>query len=544
MMDKIFISYSSKDKARVRRINNILIEHGLETWFDETDISQGENWSRKIIEAINQSRFFLACISKNSLGAIESGQPVRKELEQALAQLPQKPPGFLLPALLDDVDIPNLSVGFYNLADYSFFPLDTEEDITNFAKQTKADLTRELRAGRRKFRKGKPSYPDIERIKLQEHREFELLLSSIKDKLCALLIGPLFGTVMKDGRERQINDVVDENLKYNWDEERLDYKHDGLYLLNSTLTPEDYDNEIELRRDLRKAYQELIPGDIYDKLAKIPLRLLVNCSCDTFLIDAFRKEDPRCNFFYYSAKEKKIKSDRKDGAFESDSATIFNVYGNVKDSDSLILNHDMFFTFLSVIFSEQNSLSKNLDDLLNKKKTKRFLMMGFDMNSWYVPQMIYRINAFGLGNENTFRQRKGLTDWAQDLKRHDHLDPFPLDMRAYKETSSEILSAIYNNFQTKDESQGEPKKLSKEQMIINDWKEKILQDIELEVIFKDLIRNQSKVGYKGHEVYAYRRRHNENERKWREKEIGEMAYQNTKDELVVWLLTELDGLMN
>jgi hypothetical protein len=113
----IFLAHASEDKKTVRAVYKKLKAAGLEPWLDEENLMPGVRWDDEIKEAIKKARFFIACISKNSVG--KNGY-IQKELRLALSELEYKSPGFIyfIPALIEDVELPNVNVGTINLRDY------------------------------------------------------------------------------------------------------------------------------------------------------------------------------------------------------------------------------------------------------------------------------------------------------------------------------------------------------------------------------------------------------------------------------------------
>lgn len=113
----IFLAHASEDKEYVRELYRKLKENGLEPWLDEIDLTPGVRWDDKIKEAIKKSRFFLACLSKNS---VSKNGYVQKELRVALSELEQKSFNtlYFIPTLIEDIDLPNITVGTINLKDY------------------------------------------------------------------------------------------------------------------------------------------------------------------------------------------------------------------------------------------------------------------------------------------------------------------------------------------------------------------------------------------------------------------------------------------
>lgn len=113
----IFLAHAKEDKVFVRNFYNRLKENGLEPWLDEENLKPGVRWDDEIREAIRKSRFFIACLSKRSV--TKTGY-VQKELKMALSELEEKAPGinYFIPALIEDIELPNINVGTIRLRDY------------------------------------------------------------------------------------------------------------------------------------------------------------------------------------------------------------------------------------------------------------------------------------------------------------------------------------------------------------------------------------------------------------------------------------------
>src|SRR5512133_3451149 len=96
-MSQIFISYSRKDIAFVRRLAGDLEKAGYTVWWDVSDLRGGDDWVRVIPAAIKASDTFIVVLSPNS--AIS--QWVEKEYTQAL-YLRKK----IIPIMLESSDVP------------------------------------------------------------------------------------------------------------------------------------------------------------------------------------------------------------------------------------------------------------------------------------------------------------------------------------------------------------------------------------------------------------------------------------------------------
>jgi hypothetical protein len=63
---RIFIAYAVEDAALAERLFAALDAHGFAPWLDRRKLLPGQNWPRRIEEAIASSDFFIACFSRNS----------------------------------------------------------------------------------------------------------------------------------------------------------------------------------------------------------------------------------------------------------------------------------------------------------------------------------------------------------------------------------------------------------------------------------------------------------------------------------------------
>ena len=103
MPKKIFVSHSSKDKPKVRRLVSDLRNQNFEVWFDEHEIKIGDSIPRKIQEGLNESDFIVIWLTKYS---IISGW-VEKEWRSRISEEITKNKTIILPLLAEkDVEIP------------------------------------------------------------------------------------------------------------------------------------------------------------------------------------------------------------------------------------------------------------------------------------------------------------------------------------------------------------------------------------------------------------------------------------------------------
>src|ERR1700678_4414548 len=62
-LPSVFLSYASEDRQAARTIGNALSTHGLEVWFDESELGGGDIWDQKIRRQIRECDYFMPLVS-------------------------------------------------------------------------------------------------------------------------------------------------------------------------------------------------------------------------------------------------------------------------------------------------------------------------------------------------------------------------------------------------------------------------------------------------------------------------------------------------
>jgi hypothetical protein len=102
---RVFLSYAREDEEQVDALYRRLQKEGLEPWMDVKRLTAGENWISAIEQAVEDTDFFLALISKNS---IDKRGFIQREMKFTLDLLGQESRSniHVIPALLDDTAVP------------------------------------------------------------------------------------------------------------------------------------------------------------------------------------------------------------------------------------------------------------------------------------------------------------------------------------------------------------------------------------------------------------------------------------------------------
>ncbi len=96
----VFFSYAREDEARVVALAERLWRDGFLTWVDRKDLLPGDDWQRRIEDAIERADFVLVFLSE--ISCAKAGY-VHKEMRAALRQAEMKPMAerYIIPVLLE-----------------------------------------------------------------------------------------------------------------------------------------------------------------------------------------------------------------------------------------------------------------------------------------------------------------------------------------------------------------------------------------------------------------------------------------------------------
>lgn len=132
---QIFLSYAREDKEKVEALYQKLSDAEFKPWMDEKDILPGERWESCVQRAIQDSDFFLACLSTNS---VNKRGFLQKEIRAALSIWQEKLDSdiYLIPVRLDDCEVPE------SLRDLQWVDLFEEDGWTRLVEAIQVGMER------------------------------------------------------------------------------------------------------------------------------------------------------------------------------------------------------------------------------------------------------------------------------------------------------------------------------------------------------------------------------------------------------------------
>jgi hypothetical protein len=102
---QVFIAYAHEDAATAGRLYREFSRHGFSAWLDRKKLLPGQNWPRRIEDAITGADFCVACFS--SLSVVKRGG-FQAEIRYALDCARRVPLDdvFLIPLRVDECRVP------------------------------------------------------------------------------------------------------------------------------------------------------------------------------------------------------------------------------------------------------------------------------------------------------------------------------------------------------------------------------------------------------------------------------------------------------
>jgi hypothetical protein len=102
---RIFVAYANEDAALADRLYADLEECGYSPWMDRRKLLPGQNWPRRIQDAIESSDFFIGCFSSKSVSKRGGFQAEIRYAMDCATRIPLDDV-FLIPVRLDECKVP------------------------------------------------------------------------------------------------------------------------------------------------------------------------------------------------------------------------------------------------------------------------------------------------------------------------------------------------------------------------------------------------------------------------------------------------------
>lgn len=223
--------------------------------------------------------------------------------------------------------------------------------------------------------------------------DLEMIVDSLRAEECVLVLGPQAATFEGE----QLQDLLANRLAQTL---RLPPAGAGdLPRLARQLVQSSKNRTEALEKTgslLRDFYAEFVDEKIpiYELVAQLPVKYILNCTPDKLFLDALERQDKKGLFysFHFNKPEHNQNEHKRAADLEKEISTesplVYNILGHYDDPSSLVLTDADRLRFLEVVLQREKeaTLPSNiayhfLRTPANKLR-KTYLFVGFDFNEW------------------------------------------------------------------------------------------------------------------------------------------------------------------
>lgn len=207
--------------------------------------------------------------------------------------------------------------------------------------------------------------------------DWDFIIETIKAEKCILFIGP---EVFSHPLHGSIQDNLKAFLDVKNNEDILSYyDKDGFFLFKSSGA------KTKTYYKIKKFYLDEFPWttEIFEKISQIPFHAIISVSPDETILKTFKKLQVRYKFDFYwkNQKVENVATPTKKIPL------IYNIFGSIRQEESLILTHDDLFDYFKSIFG-----ARTMPDELKTVLTTahNYIFLGLEFDKWYM-QLLLRL---------------------------------------------------------------------------------------------------------------------------------------------------------
>jgi len=210
----------------------------------------------------------------------------------------------------------------------------------------------------------------------------DLIIDNINKQKCLLFLGP--NLLFEDGKS--INAHLNTKLAEIFPYDVTHYKGEEFLIFHK-----DDDRDLiktQMQGPIKDFFEPLPPNKIYQEIAEIPFKLVINTSLDRTLNKAFDQKGISYDYeFYHKNAVRKLPDDNV--------TLIYNIFGDYEDAESMILSHTDLFEYLEAIFNKGPRLKESLPE------APMILFLGFSFEKWYFQLLLWYVMKFRAVRKST-----------------------------------------------------------------------------------------------------------------------------------------------
>ena len=220
----------------------------------------------------------------------------------------------------------------------------------------------------------------MDSFKSHSNIDWDFISSTIENEKCVLLIGP---EVPQTIEGINANDALTAYLR----PQQKNLKISDFDQKDGLITCEKGAGRTRICYKIRQFYEQTqFNTEMIDKIASIPFHCIISLNPDDLLPRVFNNKKIEHDFGYYT-KNTNPQNVKKP---HSASPLIYNLFGCIKEDNSLILTHEDLYDFIFSIVGKYQLPSEIRNVLAT---ADNFIFLGFHFDKWYL-QILLRLLKF------------------------------------------------------------------------------------------------------------------------------------------------------
>jgi TIR domain/SIR2-like domain len=222
-------------------------------------------------------------------------------------------------------------------------------------------------------------------------RDWRRLAQTVQRGQCILLLGPAAAVDPEDAERIPLTTLFSRSLAEKIDDNRgISNRDDLAHVAQVFLSRPTLDRiDLEIAADDFYRPYEGLTTELHEELAALPFTLCVNTTPDAFMATAFGKAGKQPTVEHYNYKRTRaIRFSEPD----PEHPIVFNLYGSLRETDSLVLTESDQLDFLVNIISKAPPLPNYITARFSDPETS-FLFIGFGFRYWHVRILLHVLQA-------------------------------------------------------------------------------------------------------------------------------------------------------
>jgi TIR domain/SIR2-like domain len=238
-----------------------------------------------------------------------------------------------------------------------------------------------------------------------EQNDWRILLKSIRQRKCILLLGPGAAVDPADAESGPLSNQLAKRLA-----KELKEAHKGDDILATgdlAYVAQTYKHEMRQRHaGLELAIEDFYAPyrgqttQLHRDLAALPFTLCISTTPEKFLLNAFQNapsKKPVYDFYHFQPDPKRPRPAAMPAPPMTEPEShplIYDLYGSLDETDSLVVAEDDLLDFLVGVLGQAPPLHPYVASQF-KDPTVSFLFLGFGFRHWYVRVLLHALKANG-----------------------------------------------------------------------------------------------------------------------------------------------------